>query len=413
MLNILINITYIVLLGYFFYHKFYSGILALMTIGSFLYSSVLNMIGITSGHLPLRYILISALIIFTIYENKEIIKVYNYKIIAMLIGFLVLITFTNLIVENPVSVLSPHYVRNIYLYTFIPAILFSYLLFVNYDIEKLLIALASIGLLTIFFLISNFSLSLFLQLGREFFSDVTMLDTISTSRLVAIPFVVSVIYMWDQERVKWLRLISAGVAILCVILILALGQRATVLGLSASLIAFYMFTNAGILKKLTNLTLVGCIIGMTIFLIGTENLFIIDRFMLVNSQYIQNTERFMDYFNTWELAKSNYFILGAGTEGYSYFTNQLREYPHSIILESFADYGLLGLILILSIISYSLYYSVFIFRYGLNTEKAVPMIFIVIFVSALFSGSFATNHLFFTFAGIISPVYTRIRTRIE
>lgn len=412
MLNLLINLAYVILLGYFFYHRFYSGVLALITIGSFLYSSLLNMIGITSAHLPLRYILILTLFIFTIYENKEIIKLYNYKIISLLIGFLIIITITNLFTQNPVSAISPNYVRNIYLYTFIPAILFSYLFFICYDIEKLLMALASVGLLTIFFLIANFSLSLFFQLGREFFSEVTQLDTISTSRLVAMPFVVSIIYMWDSERVKWLRILSAGIAILCVILILAMGQRATVLGISISLVAFYMFTDAGFLKKVTNVLSIGLIIAVTIFFIGTENLFIIDRFMLLNSQYIQNTERFMDYFNTWELAKSNYFILGAGTEGYSYFTNQMREYPHSIILESFADYGLLGLILILSIIGYSLFYSIYIFRYGLNSEKAVPMIFIVILVSALFSGSFATNHLFFTMAGIISPVYTRVRNRI-
>lgn len=412
MLNLLLNLAYVFLLGYFFYHRFYSGVLALITIGSFLYSSLLNMIGITSAHLPLRYILILTLFIFTIYENKEIIKLYNYKIISLLIGFLIIITITNLFTQNPVSAISPNYVRNIYLYTFIPAILISYLFFISYDIEKLLMALASVGLLTIFFLIANFSLSLFFQLGREFFSEVTQLDTISTSRLVAMPFVVSIIYMWDSERVKWLRILSAGIAILCVILILAMGQRATVLGISISLVAFYMFTDAGFLKKVTNVLSIGLIIAVTIFFIGTENLFIIDRFMLLNSQYIQNTERFMDYFNTWELVKSNYFILGAGTEGYSYFTNQMREYPHSIILESFADYGLLGLILILSIIGYSLFYSIYIFRYGLNSEKAVPMIFIVILVSALFSGSFATNHLFFTMAGIISPVYTRVRNRI-
>lgn len=414
MLNVAINIVYVSLAVYFLYHRFYTGVLALITIGSVLYSNALSFIGISSGFLPIRYFVIISLVALTIYESREIIKIYNYKIIALLLGLVALITITNFYSDLPVSSVSPTFIRNIYVYTFIPAILFGYLFFIHYDIDKLLLAFLAIGILVSLFLLGNFSIGFFFQTGREFFDDITGLDTIGMSRLISLPLIVSFIFLLDEDKEKWIRVVSAFIVAVSILLVFTMGQRATVLGLTLALLAFYLFTNVDIVRKASNLVLFSALVFFVIVIVGLDNLFILDRFQELSSfASIQQMERFYDYLETWELAKQNYFVLGAGSMGYAFFTNLLRPYPHSILLESLSDYGLIGLLLILAIIYYAVVYSIYIFKNGAHSEKAIPMLFIVSLVSALFSGSYETNDYFFTFVALLSPVYHHVRTRIE
>lgn len=414
MLNIVINIAFVSLAVYFLYHRFYTGVLALITIGSFLYSNVLNFIGLSSGHLPLRYVLIIILVSLTIYEHREIIKIYNYRIFALLLGLLALITITNIYTNLPVSSVSPTFIRNIYVYTFIPAILFGYLFFINYDIDKLLFTFLAIGILAAFFLLGNFSIGFFFQTGRQFFNDITGLDTIAVSRLLSLPLIAAVIFLLDDQKEKWIRIACVFIAVISIILVFTMGQRATVLGVTLALLSFYLFTDIDLMKKVSNFILFSILVIIVIVIVGLDNLFIFERFQELNSlASIQQMQRFYDYIGTWELAKQNYFVLGSGSMGYAFFTNLLRPYPHSILLESLTDYGLFGLLLMLAIIYYALVYSIYIFKRGTHAEKAIPMLFIVYFVSSLFSGSYETNSMFFTFVALLSPVYHRVKTKIE
>lgn len=414
MLNLAINIAYISLIGYFLYQRFYIGVLALITIGSFLYSNFLNFIGLSSGHLPLRYLIIITLLLLVIYEKREIIKLYNYKLVSLLLGLLAIVTVTNFFSDLPVSSVAPTFIRNIYVYTFIPAILFGYFFYDHYNINNLLLTFLGIGVLAALFLIGNFSIGFFFQTGRQFFDDITGLDTIAVSRIFSIPLIVSVVFLSDERKEKWVRILSATFAVVCIVLVFTMGQRATVLGVTSALIAFYLFTDVDVMKKVSNLFLFTVLVAFVIVIIGLENLFIFERFQELNSiASIQQMDRFYDYLSTWEMAKQNYFVLGSGSMGYAFFTNLLRPYPHSILLESLSDYGLFGLIIMMVILYHAFIYSVYIFKKGGHSEKAIPMLFIVYFVSSLFSGSYETNGLFFTFVALLSPVYHHVSVRFE
>lgn len=107
----------------------------------------------------------------------------------------------------------------------------------------------------------------------------------------------------------------------------------------------------------------------------------------------------------WSLALNAFAqhpLLGIGTGGFATLSTEL--YPHNILLEAAAELGLLGALVMLTIIGSSLRRLVQAWRTALGAEKLDAVILIALFLSALgnalFSGAIQNNQEIWIWGGL-------------
>jgi O-antigen ligase len=193
-------------------------------------------------------------------------------------------------------------------------------------------------------------------------------------------------------------------ALLSLFFLLIVGQRGTIIGVVLGLTMFGFYN----LKKNNFAIITGFVISISLLLflriIDLSSFEVFERFYELEK--FREFERFQDYFTTWEIFENNSFWAGEGSYGYYFLTE--REYPHNILLESISEYGLFGLISMMTIISTGLYYSIYLLR-GKNIlyeYKIIANIWIMLLISVLVSGNIVNNAIFFIFSGVLVLGYT-------
>lgn len=107
---------------------------------------------------------------------------------------------------------------------------------------------------------------------------------------------------------------------------------------------------------------------------------------------------------TWEIFKNNNYFWGLGSLGYLFKTG--RCWPHNIILEHISDYGLVGLVCILSLLYFCAKYAFTIIRHSNDDgDIAIVCSWIVLCFSAMVSSTLLNHQEFYCFSGLLAMTY--------
>lgn len=234
----------------------------------------------------------------------------------------------------------------------------------------------------------------------------TGVDSISLSRFGAIILLSAFLNaISDKGRLKY---IYFAIALGGLFILILAGQRGVIIGVVAAILAALVFIR---MKKTQKKRLWVVVIGIgiaVIALLSTAEFEILHRFkgnIIEQQQY----GRIADYGIAWNVFQQCGIVKGLGSMGYMEYTNGTRPYPHSLLLELMAEYGIVGLIYALSlIIGGSIMALKIMGRKNINLyDMDIALIWIALLFSVLVSGSFLTNSIFIIISGALILVYQR------
>lgn len=232
----------------------------------------------------------------------------------------------------------------------------------------------------------------------------TGINTISLSRYAAITLLGSLISLM-RFKIKILRYSYSGILIFALFMLLLASQRGTIIGVAvASVLALgFILIRQGRTKEFIYITI--GIVSIVLVLLTFFNFEILNRFQQLEGY--QSFERYDDYGIAWRAFNENHYLTGLGSMGYQAYTGGSRPYPHSMILELMAEYGIVGLFFAISVIIYGgwMTYKILISYKDTNIEMSIPIIWVSLLFSVLVSGSFLTNASFFLITGVLILCY--------
>ncbi len=238
------------------------------------------------------------------------------------------------------------------------------------------------------------------------------LSTITLSRYFAIIFISSLILFMDQVKKDasgYIKVTLLFITFASFFYLFLVGQRGTILGVILGLFFFFAFNLNK--ENRTQIISIFLLVFIGVYAVIEFNIFgLFDRF--ANLKDYQSFERYLDYFNSWDIFKSNSFFLPEGSLGYQQITG--RSYPHNIILECMVEYGLIGLVSSLLIFIFG---GICSFKILKNKDipvifKIVPVVWIAQGVSALISANILGAQLFLVFTALLTVVQNQIKKKI-
>lgn len=232
----------------------------------------------------------------------------------------------------------------------------------------------------------------------------TGVNSISLSRFAAMTLLGALIFFMRSKNSNNRHFYLAIVVVGAFMLLLA-SQRGTIVGCAiAALLALgLILIRQGRTREFVGIS-AGLIIAVNILLTFFD-FEILNRFQQLEGY--RTLERYADYGIAWKAFRENGFLTGLGSMGYNAYTGGLRPYPHSMVLELMAEYGLVGLITALSIVAYGCYitFRILVSYTGIKVQMAVPIIWVALLFSVLVSGSFLSNAPFFLITGVLTLCY--------
>jgi hypothetical protein len=255
-------------------------------------------------------------------------------------------------------------------------------------------------LLSLFFLILNWSQ--LVMTDRMSIASATGINfnSLDLSRYSAIILLCSFVQLMDDGLKRWRKIILFMFVALSSFCLLMAAQRASIIGVVLALMIYSIFTYDK--KHIKNILFI-----IVVFLVGILlyyfNIFNIrSRFEELAS--FKDFERYYDYSNAWGIFKSNNYMEGVGSHGYEYITG--RCYPHNFVLECMVEYGIMGLISSVLILfsSFSLSIKLIKNKRLPSAIKSIPVAWIALFISALFSSNILGNFLFIFFIALMSSI---------
>lgn len=232
----------------------------------------------------------------------------------------------------------------------------------------------------------------------------TGVNSIMLSRIAAMTILGAMIpYLRENE--KLLKYSYLFIMIIGAFMLLLASQRGTIIGVGVAVVIALalILLREGKQKQFWIIT---CSLGASIFvLLNFFDFEILHRFQQLEGY--QSFERYADYGIAWRAFGENDYITGLGSMGYSKYTGGFRPYPHSMLLELMAEYGIIGLITAVVIIVYGSWmtYKILIRTENASTEMSVPIIWISLLLSVLVSGSFLSNATFFLLTAMLILCY--------
>ena len=401
MIAIFLSLLVIMSLFYFLSSGKEGYVLSFFLVFPYILPTLFKQIGIEGGALITRYMFFMTVLIVTqkywlnnVYLLKK--NIIIYPIIFLIIALLL---FNSLSTHNS-DLIVKVFERNTFIYIFIPFFLIQFFL----NNEKMLIefvhSIPFWGILFVFMFIIFFNLKQLDFQDRISFFEITGFDTITSSRLFGVSLIVSYMLLLKSSKMNLFLLISFLVNLLFILIV---GQRGTLIGVFLGLVFFTSLSlnRNNFIKLLIFFLLIVVLLYLKVIDLSKFEVF--NRFYDLKN--FRDYKRFADYPTAWQIFKNNSFWGGEGSWGYKFSTG--RVYPHSIILESMTDYGLLGLLAVLSIIIIGLFYSVQLLKNEkiLFEFKIVANIWIMLLCSVLVSGNIVYNYIFFVFSAILSLCY--------
>lgn len=399
MIALLIAILIISTLIYSTFKKKIGYILSLFLVFPYLLPTTLIEANFSPYALVVRFSFFLIVLVLSLGFKKKQFNLFNNPIGNSYLALLFSIVYFNFTSDFNQSIDFTDFYRSLLLYNFIPFFIGLYLINSKDHIKDFVFSINLWGILYIIFVFIYTNFSNINYLDRLTFVDETGFDTIATSRTGAIILISSLFMI----KTKKLLLLNIPILISSAFLLLVTGQRGTLLGISFGVVLYFIFSKYSNLKNLLyKLAIITAVIAVFSF-IDLNRFEVFNRFSELKDY--ESFERYQDYFEVWQIFESNSFVYGEGSLGYYFLT--ARVYPHNIVLEAIVDYGLIGFVSIIIIIIFGLIYSLRLIRFSEDdfNNQVVAYIWIMLLISVLVSGSFASNSIFFIFTGILVNCY--------
>lgn len=232
----------------------------------------------------------------------------------------------------------------------------------------------------------------------------TGVNSILLSRIAAIT-ILGALIPYLRKSDKLLKYSYLGIMIIGAFMLFLASQRGTIIGVGVAIILALglILLREGKQKQFWIIT--ACL-GASIFvLLNFFDFEILHRFQQLEGY--QSFERYADYGIAWRAFGENDYLTGLGSMGYHKYTGGFRPYPHSMILELMAEYGLIGLITAIGIVVMGSWmtYRVLMRTDEAAVEMAVPIIWVALLFSVLVSGSFLSNAQFYLLTAVLILCY--------
>lgn len=248
---------------------------------------------------------------------------------------------------------------------------------------------------------------------------------IALSRAAGLGLLSVLFYLLLIEQKKLIRLFLLGISGLLLWAMLGAGARGPVISFAMSIILLLVFTwfsskqseNKRVLIRLAILII--CIFAIVI-LFG-DKLFPTLMFRMDilyaggGSSALERADLFREAFDLW--IESPIWGNGFGQFSLAIWGQDIREYPHNILLELAAETGLIGLGLFLAMIFLSVKYLFICYcqenSFSKNICLYLLLVFCFCFFNAMVSGDINDNRILFTITALSSNLtaYTRIERK--
>ncbi len=250
---------------------------------------------------------------------------------------------------------------------------------------------------------------------------------IALSRATGLGLLSVLFYLFPNEQKKTRKLWLLGISGLLLWAMLSSGARGPVISLGLAIVLLLIFTALGIIRTENRrmLARLGIIIASVVVIVITFGDKLFPTLMLRmnilfyggGSSALERVDFFGEAFDLW--IDSPIWGKGIGQFGWAIWGQDIREYPHNILLELAAETGLIGLGLFLAIISLSIK-NLFICctqenRFSKKICGYLLPAFCFCFLNALISGDINDNRILFTMVGLLVNLtaYTKPERKIS
>ena len=373
---------------------------ALNVILLFVYGPIISLnfdlLGIESARNIFRYIIVLLSIIFTYKSifNIRLFSKYGKNNFFLAFTILLIVIIFNIVLGRISDDIVDFFIAFL-TYSYLPFIITLILFTKKIKLKSVPESVILLGILTFFIIVVNEDITKIEMGNRMSIKDELGLGPIYTARIATLLIISSMLFLFNYKN-KVTRFLSSISLVFGITMLLFAPQRGSIIGIFISFLVF-MFYNK---NKLQSRRFFGGVLAI-VFILSTVNLEkfnVFNRFKQLDNYKEQ--ERYLDYSNTYNSFVDNPLI-GLGPRGYLKKYN--RKYPHSLLLELTAEYGIIGLVIALTIIFTGLRmsFSIIKSRSSLLEEKNIAMWWIAMLVSVLVSGNIVRNDLFWVLSALL------------
>jgi len=363
--------------------------------------TLLDGVGIYSGRMLIRLLIVLwVLMISYMKSGRKAISITPMLRSKFSMGYLLLIVVGLISISYSPMYISDKlmHIRNMIIYNFIPMSLFLVLFRKNESFERIPIQVAILSLITAFIIIGYGDISNLVIGDRLTLYESVGIESIGLSRLAVFVFVVSFFSLINTKglRTKLPFILSL---MLSIYVMLLSAQRGPIVGLGVGML-FWVVFKSGLKTKLRSLVALVIVVMVTLTF-NIDQFGVTDRFDDLRNY--ETYARYDDFPRTHALFLESP-ILGHGVKGY--FEKTGRVYPHNIFLEVIAEYGVVGLAILMIMLG-EIFKWIMSILYSTRSESykmALAMAWIALFVSSQFSGDLSGNHIFYSVSGLVCSV---------
>lgn len=363
--------------------------------------TLLDGVGIYSGRMLIRLLIVLwVLMISYMKSGRKAISITPMLRSKFSMGYLLLIVVGLISISYSPMYISDKlmHIRNMIIYNFIPMSLFLVLFRKNESFERIPIQVAILSLITAFIIIGYGDISNLVIGDRLTLYESVGIESIGLSRLAVFVFVVSFFSLINTKglRTKLPFILSL---MLSIYVMLLSAQRGPIVGLGVGML-FWVVFKSGLKTKLRSLVALVIVVMVTLTF-NIDQFGVTDRFDDLRNY--ETYARYDDFPRTHALFLESP-ILGHGVKGY--FEKTGRVYPHNIFLEVIAEYGVVGLAILMIMLG-EIFKWIMSILYSTRSESykmALAMAWIALFVSSQFSSDLSGNHIFYSVSGLVCSV---------
>jgi len=363
--------------------------------------TLLDGVGIYSGRMLIRLLIVLwVLMISYMKSGRKAISITPMLRSKFSMGYLLLIVVGLISISYSPMYISDKlmHIRNMIIYNFIPMSLFLVLFRKNVSFERIPIQVAILSMITAVILARYGDVSNLVIGDRLTLSESIGIGSIALSRLAVFVFVVSFFSLINTRGLRT-QLPFILSLILSIFVMLLSAQRGPIVGLGVGML-FWVVFKSGLKTKLRSLVALVIVVMVTLTF-NIDQFGVTDRFDDLRNY--ETYARYDDFPRTYALFLESP-ILGHGVKGY--FEKTGRVYPHNIFLEVIAEYGVVGLAILMIMLG-EIFKWIMSILYSTRSESykmALAMAWIALFVSSQFSSDLSGNHIFYSVSGLVCSV---------
>lgn len=348
----------------------------------------------------LRFMIFTIIIVLqTLKGDKLSQAAYSITQNRFLLGYLAILVmgFVSAVYTGTNMSEKMYLMRNMIVYTIVPMALFSAYFGELKEISKFPVHFIVLFIITFISVLWFVDTSTLILNERRTIENLGF-NSIFLSRMGAISLICSILLFYYSKRLRY-RIISGVTAFLSMFSLLLSSQRASIIGFFVALLVWLKY---GVkMKRNIKPILVVVILMSGVLFFNIDQFAVVDRFK--DLENYQEYQRFYDYGTSWKLFTEKP-IFGYGIMGYYEQTGRI--YPHSIYLEVIVEYGIVGLLIYIFMISeiFGVIRRIFVKPNANLGLQAIALSWIILFVASFFAGAITRNSDFFILSAILSTM---------